>query len=288
MRVVTAVPADIPAWLLLGGVVESLYGLEEEIAAFRRALEHNIARQTAFCVRENNGPPGVPLLGGVLLSQGPTQWEISWIGVAHHRQRQGVGSALLKHALAQVNRPGKVVLLTFGPGLPQGRAARRFFVKHGFRPAGYGPQNDTGIPTQVFRCDLPKYPDSVRGVVECSWRFLVVQHNHLRPQNAGKWSIPGGAIAPEDINHRATLQRELHEELQLDVTFVRFLATYPYRGRDHHIYHVRTMYTDVVLNPDEILDFAWLTIEEVTVWHEAGRFLQGFELDVIRAASRDS
>ena len=52
MRVHVATPQDIPAWLALAAEVEAQFGPLVDNPGFVRALEKNIARETAFCVRD--------------------------------------------------------------------------------------------------------------------------------------------------------------------------------------------------------------------------------------------
>lgn len=65
MCVRIARPEDIPAWLALAAEVGPMFGPLVNDPGFVRALEKNIGRQTAFCVREADGPPGAPLIGRV-------------------------------------------------------------------------------------------------------------------------------------------------------------------------------------------------------------------------------
>jgi hypothetical protein len=55
-HVVLAQPADIPAWLDLARQVEPLFEQMVDDPAFHRALHKNIARGTAFCIREADEP----------------------------------------------------------------------------------------------------------------------------------------------------------------------------------------------------------------------------------------
>ena len=52
MLVQRAEPEDMPGWLALAAEVEPLFGPLVNDAGFRGALRKNIARGTAFCVRE--------------------------------------------------------------------------------------------------------------------------------------------------------------------------------------------------------------------------------------------
>ena len=78
-HVVVAHPEDIPAWLILATEVEPLFGPMVNDPSFHRALHKNIGRGTAFCVREADEPPGVPLLGALLFSPKLPFYTIGWL-----------------------------------------------------------------------------------------------------------------------------------------------------------------------------------------------------------------
>ena len=90
-HVVLAQPEDIPAWLALATEVEPLFGPMVSEPSFHRALHKHIGRGTAFCVRDEDGRPGDPLLGGLLFSLDPPIYRIGWLAVAELHRRQGIG-----------------------------------------------------------------------------------------------------------------------------------------------------------------------------------------------------
>jgi GNAT superfamily N-acetyltransferase len=151
MQVTMAVERDIPAWLALATEVEPLFGPLVHDERFRRALRRNIARGSAICMRAGDGAPGSALMGGLLLSAHPPRYQIGWLAVARAWRRQGVGRLLVQQALWRVRPPAEVSVVTFGPGVPGGDAARGFYAQLGFvpsEPAGAGPD---GQPRQVYR-----------------------------------------------------------------------------------------------------------------------------------------
>jgi ribosomal protein S18 acetylase RimI-like enzyme len=140
---------DFTPWLNLAAEVEHLFGSLVNDPLFQCALHKNIKRGTAFCIRENNGPPGVPLVGGLLFS--PQRLQIGWLAVAQKYRRSGAGQLLVEKAFSLVNPPAEVMVITFVAGDEGGLPARRFYEKLGFYPAEIvaGPG---GVPRQVYRC----------------------------------------------------------------------------------------------------------------------------------------
>ena len=138
--VVCAELQDIPAWLLLAAEVEPLFGPLVEEPSFLRALRRNIARRTAFCVRVADGPPGSPLLGGLLYSPKPPICTIGWLAVTRSYRRCGIGRALLEF-----------VVTTFGSDCVEGLPARQFYARLGFEPAESAPDGPEGGSRQIFR-----------------------------------------------------------------------------------------------------------------------------------------
>ncbi|HZG13772.1 MAG TPA: GNAT family N-acetyltransferase [Candidatus Bathyarchaeia archaeon] len=153
MNVVNAALEDINGWLELAVEVESLFGPMVEDPKFLQALEKNIQRQTAFCVRENDGMPGSRLLGGVLFSstQAPA-YEIGWLAVSSHARNKGVATELLRHLLKLIVTPAEISVITFGEEIAEGRPAREFYQKFGFIPVAESiPNGPEGGTRQKFK-----------------------------------------------------------------------------------------------------------------------------------------
>lgn len=284
MRVDRATPADFAFWLTLAAEVEPIFGPMVRERAFHRALHKNIARGTAFCIRADDAGPGSPLLGGLLLSPRPPQYEIAWLAVAERARRNGVGSALLEHVLGQIPSPAEVALITFADGQdPCMGAARAFYSRFGFVPAEAGPHNPSGLPTQVFRRILGEHP-TVRAVICRGSEVLLAQHHYKRPENLGKWSLPGGGIKIEDRDREAALRRELAEELGLAASIRRFIGVFADLRRIHYIYEVDG--GDAVLDYDEseIAGLRWCTADDLAALERDGALLAPFVGQAVRAA----
>ena len=154
MKVATAVPEDEPAWLALAAEVEPMFGPLVGDPSFMSALERNVARGSAFCVREGDGPPGSPLEGGLLFSAHPPDYRLGWFAVAARARRRGVGRRLASHALGLCARPARVSVVTWGEDVAWGQPARRFYESLGFRSAEMTEPAADGTTRQVYRLEL--------------------------------------------------------------------------------------------------------------------------------------
>jgi GNAT superfamily N-acetyltransferase len=148
---------DVRSWLDLAAEVEWCFGDLLGGPGFYAALLRNIARGTAFCVREASGPPGAPLLGGLLFSPGRPdrpEYRIGWLSVAERCRRRGVGRALVEHVVGLVPAPATLTVVTFGADSAPGRAARRLYERLGFTAAEAAPRGPEGGTRQVYRREV--------------------------------------------------------------------------------------------------------------------------------------
>jgi GNAT superfamily N-acetyltransferase len=152
MKVSVAQPEDFPAWLRLAAEVELLFGQPMANSPwFHSMLRRNIERGMAFCVREGDGPPGAPLLGGLFFSPKPPLYTIGCLAVAQRSRRRGVGTSLVEHVIDLVQPPAEMVVTTFGPDVEGGHPARRFYESMGFHPAEPAPNGPEGGSRQIYR-----------------------------------------------------------------------------------------------------------------------------------------
>jgi GNAT superfamily N-acetyltransferase len=163
MRVQTAELRDVRSWLDLAAEVEPLFGDLLGRADFYAALLRGIARQTAFCVRADDGPAGAPLLGGLLFSPSrPDRPDarIGWLAVAARARRGGIGRRLVEHVIGLVEPPAEVTVETFGEDVAAGRPARRLYEQLGFVAAEPLPPGPEGGSRQRYRRIIPAPPTS--------------------------------------------------------------------------------------------------------------------------------
>src|SRR5690349_15048938 len=145
MHVALAQPADIPAWLDLAAEVEPLFGPMLADPGFHAALERNIGRQTAFCVRSQADIPGTPLMGALLFSASHApHYTIGWLAVSQRWRRQGVARALVEHCFRLIQPPAVLSVVTFGEDNVAGRPARRFYERMGFQAGEAAPNGPEG------------------------------------------------------------------------------------------------------------------------------------------------
>jgi ribosomal protein S18 acetylase RimI-like enzyme len=112
----------------------------------------HIARQTAFCVREQDGAPGTPLMGTLLFSATHApHYKIGWLAVAQRWRRQGVAQMLVEHCFQRIQPPADLSVVTFGEENLAGRPARHFYERMGFQAAEVAPNGPEGGTRQVFR-----------------------------------------------------------------------------------------------------------------------------------------
>jgi ribosomal protein S18 acetylase RimI-like enzyme len=152
MDVVLAQPVDIPAWLDLAAEVESLFGPMVADPGFHAALERNIQRQTAFCMREQADISGTPLMGALLFSATHApHYKIGWLAVGQRWRRQGIAQALVAHCFRLIQPPAELSVVTFGEDTVAGRPARHFYERMGFQAAEAAPNGPEGGTRQVYR-----------------------------------------------------------------------------------------------------------------------------------------
>lgn len=158
MRVQVAAYRDVRAWLDLAAEVEWFFGEMLGSPGFYQVVLKHIGRGTAYCIREENGPAGAPLMGGLLFSPrrpDRPEYRIGWLSVAERWRRHGVGRLLVEHTFELVEAPAMLSVITFGEEIAPGLPARRFYEQLGFQPAEPAPRGPEGGTRQVYRRTFP-------------------------------------------------------------------------------------------------------------------------------------
>ena len=138
-------PAHIDSWMrLVRQVSWNFPGLETEASL----IEHGqtvlrfMEKRQALCVSADGEIAGV-----LLFSRSKNM--ICCLAVAPDRRRQGIAGALMKKALAELDRGRDITVSTFREADPKGVAPRALYAAFGFEPGKL--TVEFGYPNQVFR-----------------------------------------------------------------------------------------------------------------------------------------
>lgn len=115
--------------------------------------------------------------------------------------------------------------------------------------------------------DLKKYVHAVAGILMRNNKILIAERPVGKPY-AGYWEFPGGKVEKNETSYQA-LQRELHEELAIDLLAAKQLLTHT------HTYPDKTVNLDVWLvenfrgepHPKEQQILQWTSLGELTTFH---------------------
>ena len=127
--------------------------------------------------------------------------------------------------------------------------------------------------------------DRVRCVLSRAGQFLLVQHNSRRPENVGKWALPGGRLKARETP-KAGLRRELAEELRLRVPYLIEIGDWSHKDKNHRVFGCEVERPIDWFNTDEILAIDWFAPAEVSRLAAARRLHTGFELAAITEFQR--
>jgi GNAT superfamily N-acetyltransferase len=152
MKVSSASSTDLDGFVGLAASVEHWFGPMIEQPEFHALLARNIQRGTAYVVRGRDGG----LLGGLLTGGAPPNYRLTWLVVAADARGQGVGKALVNHAVERFQRPCRVDVVTFGADHPASvtDSARVFYERLGFTPGAAAPLGPEGGTRQHYSRNL--------------------------------------------------------------------------------------------------------------------------------------
>lgn len=129
----------------------------------------------------------------------------------------------------------------------------------------------------------------VRCIIKKQDRFLLCQHNQTpkhpgdvrEPDKIGKWSFPGGHLAPHEDPVQA-VRRELQEEFGItDIKEALFVSDIQYKDKTYAIYSVDTDSEIKEFDRDEIDAIQWFTVENMERLEKEGKLHTGFELQMV-------
>lgn len=99
-------------------------------------------------------------------------------------------------------------------------------------------------------------------ILQKDGKYLLVQEK--LPKAYGKWNLPAGHVDPGESTVEAAV-REAQEETGLTVKVDKevFSETIPERDREFHIFAAHIIGGSLSVQPDEILDAQWFSIDEI-------------------------
>lgn len=149
MEIVYSKISDFDDWLSLSREVEPLFGPMADESGFQEALKQAISLNTAFCIRTESDGTNKKLIGGVVISKDSN--EILWLAVSQRYQKNGYGRKLIEFAINNLNAREKINVQTFNELVPEGKSARKLYMKLGFKDIKDGGLNPAGIPTVIMQ-----------------------------------------------------------------------------------------------------------------------------------------
>lgn len=134
-------PNLIDSWIELAETVEHLFGPMPDL---KTHIQRGTERGTALVVVKDRSVTGAMLLSGPNKPQ-----YIRWLAVHPDYRGQGVGSALVKSAMAHWP-DGDIAVVTFPESCREGQAARRLYQRNGFTWQGPTEPAPDGSPRELF------------------------------------------------------------------------------------------------------------------------------------------
>ena len=150
MKVEYGMPLDIESWMeLVQSVSWNFPGLETEVAIedHRQTVLRFMGENRALCVKDAEKEVGV-----LLLSKKHNM--ICCLAVTPEYRRNGIASALLEKALAELDRSKDITVTTFRDNDKKGIAPRALYKQFGFVEEKLLIENDYPVQRFVLRGSL--------------------------------------------------------------------------------------------------------------------------------------
>lgn len=150
MKVEYGMPLDIESWMELVQTVSwNFPGLETEVAIedHRQTVLRFMGENRALCVKDAEKVVGI-----LLLSKKHNM--ICCLAVTPEYRRNGIASALLEKALAELDRSKDITVTTFRDNDKKGIAPRALYTQFGFVEEKLLIENDYPVQRFVLRGSL--------------------------------------------------------------------------------------------------------------------------------------
>ena len=120
---------------------------------------------------------------------------------------------------------------------------------------------------------------TVTGIIIKDGKYLITKRSEKEKAFPGQWTVPGGKLEPEDYLEREKdtsehwynvfehlLRREVKEEVDLEITNIRYLTSIAFIRPDNVPTIIVSLYADYADGEiklcEDMTDHAWVTLEE--------------------------
>ncbi|MDD3516412.1 MAG: GNAT family N-acetyltransferase [Synergistaceae bacterium] len=134
---------DMQAVLGLASQVESLFGPMVGVADFEKGLEDCLKTGRVLGCKVQND-----VCGAAIVDRDGN--ELCWFVVDSGKRGLGIGARMLEKVIVELDPGREMTVQTFAPGVPEGEAARRLYMKYGFADREDGGLNPAGIRTVIM------------------------------------------------------------------------------------------------------------------------------------------
>ena len=138
---------DFNTWLELAREVESLFGEMVGCEDFKKGIKECISNLSAFCVVNTNKD-----IEGIIATN-KAENEIAWLAVRKKCRGKGYGYQLLKATIDCLDNKNPIFVQTFASNVKAGEAARKLYMKFGFKDYKDGGKNPAGIDTIIMKLE---------------------------------------------------------------------------------------------------------------------------------------
>ena len=138
---------DTKAWLELAREVEPLFGGMADNEDFKNEIKRCIRASSALCVVNDDSD-----IEGIVAFD-KARNEICWLAVREKSRSKRYGRELLNAALSCMDGERPVFVQTFAPEVKAGEAARKLYIRFGFKDYREAGENPAGINTIIMKLE---------------------------------------------------------------------------------------------------------------------------------------
>ncbi|MEM9621058.1 MAG: NUDIX hydrolase [Pseudomonadota bacterium] len=122
---------------------------------------------------------------------------------------------------------------------------------------------------------------TARAVIHCQDQYLLAVHSSFWARRERRWGLLGGAIEWGESAEQA-VQRELQEELSLQLHEFAEIGAFSYKGAQHMVFGTHTDAQIQTYDTNELLDIGWFSLTEIQALADTRKLHAGYELHAIQ------